>query len=77
MGGDIDPHRQVTCLGLLPIIEEYSTLRDELVIVLQKMKNVGQPLSTSMAQPILRGMIESLAPEILCNGHGGFVVTRE
>jgi hypothetical protein len=41
------------------------------------MRNVGQPLSTSMAQPILRGMIESLAPEILCNGHGGFVVTRE
>ncbi len=45
--------------------------------MLQKMINVGQPLSTSMVQPILRGMIESLAPNILCNGHGGFVVTRE
>ncbi len=29
-----------------------------------------------MVQPILRGMIESLA-EILHNGHGGFVVTKE
>jgi len=28
-------------------------------------------------QPILRGMIESLAPKIFCNGHGGFFVTRE
>ncbi len=45
--------------------------------MLQKMRSVGQPLSTSMVQPILRGMIESLAPKILYNGHGGFVVTRE
>jgi hypothetical protein len=41
------------------------------------MRSVGQPLSTSMVQPILRSMIESLAPKILYNGHGGFVVTRE
>jgi hypothetical protein len=45
--------------------------------MLQKMKSVGQPLSISMVQPILRGMIESLAPEILYNGRGGFIVTRE
>lgn len=61
----------------LPILEVYPTLRNELVIMLQKMINVKQPLSTFVIQPILRSMIESLAFEILCNGHGGFVVTRE
>ncbi len=45
--------------------------------MLQKMKSVGQPLSTYVVQPILKGMMESLAPKILYNGHGGFVVTRE
>ncbi len=45
--------------------------------MLENMKNVGQPLFTSMVQPILIGMIESLAPKNLYNGHGGFVVTRE
>jgi hypothetical protein len=61
----------------LTILEEYPTLQNELVTMLQKMKSVGQPLSTYVVQPILRGMIESLAPKILCNGHGGFVVIRE
>ncbi len=61
----------------LLIIEEYPTLRNELVTMLENMKNVGQPLFTSMVQPILIGMIESLAPKNLYNGHGGFVVTRE
>jgi hypothetical protein len=41
------------------------------------MRSVGQPLSTSMVQSILKGMIESFVLEILCNGHGGFVVIRE
>jgi hypothetical protein len=41
------------------------------------MRIVGQPLFTFVVQPILRGMIESLALKNLCNGHGGFVVTRE
>jgi hypothetical protein len=45
--------------------------------MLQKMRSVGQPLFTSMVQPILRGMIESLVPKNLCNGHGGFVFTSE
>jgi hypothetical protein len=45
--------------------------------MLQKMRNVGQPLFTSVAQPILRGMIKSLAFEIFYNGHGRFVVTKE
>jgi hypothetical protein len=41
------------------------------------MRGVGQPLLTYVIQPILKGMIESLVLEILYNGHGGFVVTRE
>jgi hypothetical protein len=45
--------------------------------MLQKMKSVGQPLLTYVVQPILRNVIESLAPEIIYNGHGGFVVTKE
>ncbi len=31
----------------MPILEEYPTLQDELVTMLQKMRSVGQPLSTS------------------------------
>ncbi len=61
----------------MPILKEYPTLLNELVTMLQKMKSVGQPLSTYVVQPILKGMMESLAPKILYNGHGGFVVTRE
>ncbi len=61
----------------LPILKEYTTFQDELVVMLQKMKSARQPLSTFVVQPILRGMIESLAPKILRNGHGRFVVTRE
>jgi hypothetical protein len=61
----------------LPILEVYPTLQNELVTMLQKMRNVKQPLSTFVIQPILRSLIESLALEILCNGHGGFVVIRE
>jgi hypothetical protein len=45
--------------------------------MLQKMRSAGKPLFTSMVQPNLRGMIESLVPNILCIVHGGFAVTRE
>jgi hypothetical protein len=41
------------------------------------MRNVGQPLFTFVVQPILRGMLESLVPKNLCNGHGRFIFTRE
>jgi hypothetical protein len=61
----------------MPILEEYPTLQDELVTMLQKMRSVGQPLSTSLVQPILKGMIKSFALEILHNGPGGFVVIKE
>jgi hypothetical protein len=45
--------------------------------MLQKMKSVGQPLSTYVVQPILRSVIEYLTPQIIYNGHGRFVVTKE
>jgi hypothetical protein len=61
----------------LPILEKYPTLQYELVTMLQKMRNVGQPLSTYVVQPILTCMIESLSLKIIYNGHGRFVVTRE
>jgi hypothetical protein len=41
------------------------------------MRSVGQPLFTSVVQPILKGMIESFALEIFHNGHGGFVIIKE
>jgi uncharacterized protein YneF (UPF0154 family) len=61
----------------LPILKKYPTLQDDLITMLQKMKNVGQLLSTSIIQPILRGMIEALALEILQTSHGGFTIARE
>jgi hypothetical protein len=61
----------------MPILEEYPTLRDELVIMLQKMRSVGQPLSAFVVQLIFKNMIKSFAFEILHNGHGGFVVIKE
>jgi hypothetical protein len=44
--------------------------------MLQNMRTVGQPLFF-VVQPILRGLIESLAFKNLCNSHGRFVVTRD
>ncbi len=34
--------------------------------MLQKMRNVEQPLSTFIIQPILRCMVESLIREVIC-----------
>jgi hypothetical protein len=46
-----------------------------MVAMLHKMKEVSQPLATSIIQFILHGMIESLAPNVLSNDkHGGFKV---
>jgi hypothetical protein len=44
--------------------------------MLKKMRNFGQPLITSIVQPILRGMIKSLVPKSFCGEHGGFIVTK-
>jgi hypothetical protein len=56
--------------------EDYPKVCHSLVVMLQKMKKVGQPLSTSIVQPIIHGMIEFVAPKILQEGLGGFLVTR-
>lgn len=37
-------------------------------------ENFGQPLITSIVQPILRAMIKSIIPKIFCSEHGGFIV---
>jgi hypothetical protein len=57
----------------LSFFKKYPTLQDDLVTMLQKMRSVGQPLSTSIVQTILRGMVECLALEILQTSHGGFM----
>jgi len=45
--------------------------------MLQKMREAGQGLSTTTMQPILRGMIEAKALELIREGNGGFLVTRK
>ncbi len=58
-------------------LEEYLELRELFVAMLQKMKQIGEPLSTSIVQPILKGMIKSSTPEILWDDLGGFTITSE
>jgi hypothetical protein len=41
------------------------------------MREVGQILLISIVQPILRGMLEALAPELLDDRLGGFTVSRQ
>jgi hypothetical protein len=61
----------------LPILENHPILKDSIVAMLQKMKEASQPLAISIVEPIFRGMIESLAPNVLCdNKVGGFEVIR-
>jgi len=44
--------------------------------MLQKMINVKQPLYTFVVQPILIGVIKSIIPKILNNGHRNFIVNK-
>ncbi len=57
-------------------LEDYPKVRDSLVVMLQKMKEVGQLLSTNIVQPIIHGMIKFATPKILQEGLGGISVTR-
>jgi hypothetical protein len=42
------------------------------------MREASQPLETSIVQPIICGMIESLAFDVLCdNKASGFKITQE
>jgi hypothetical protein len=54
----------------LPILEEYPTLHNDFVTMLQRMKNVKQLLTTTIVQLILRGLIESFTLEIILTSHG-------
>jgi hypothetical protein len=54
------------------VLEKNQDFRNTLVTMLQKMREVGQPLSTSMIQPIIQGMIESFICEVIHNALGGF-----
>jgi hypothetical protein len=47
-----------------------------MVAMLQKMKEVGQPLATFIIQPIFHGMIKSLTLDVICDTKpSGFKVT--
>jgi hypothetical protein len=41
------------------------------------MKQVGQPLSIGIVQPIVKGMMQSITFELIKLRHGGFTVTRK
>ena len=60
----------------LPILDNYPHVRDELVSKLQKMREAGQTLLISIVQPILRGMFEALAPQLLDDRPRSFTVSR-
>ncbi len=52
-------------------LEEYSKLCDQIVCVLQKMKEVGQPLSARIVQPIFKGIIQSNVLQLIRPRRGG------
>ncbi len=43
-------------------LENYPKVHNSLVVMLRKMREVGQLFSTGIVQPIFRGIIESLTP---------------
>jgi hypothetical protein len=43
----------------MPKLEEHPKLKDEIVHILQKMKQVGQPFSKCIMQPILKRFVTS------------------
>jgi len=57
-------------------LEDYPKVCDSLIVMLQKMKEVGQLLSISVMQPIIHEMIKFVTPKILQEGLGGFLVTK-
>jgi hypothetical protein len=54
-------------------------LKDELTILLKNMRAIGQGLSTPIVKPIIRGIFESRAHELLKDftKRGGFKVSLE
>lgn len=80
-----DNYKEAAALGYhtmkqdqnMPILENYPQIRDELVSNLQRMREAGQTLLISIVQPILKGMIEALAPHLLNDRPGGFKVSKQ
>ncbi len=60
-----------------PILEYYYAIMNALVTRLQKMHEVGQPLSTCIVQPILRRIVEGIALEVPCGDFDQFFITRK
>lgn len=58
-------------------LKEHPKLRDEMLYFLKKMKKVGQLLSTSTVQPIVKNMIQTIALELIKPGCGRFTITRK
>jgi hypothetical protein len=61
----------------MPKLEEHPKLRIKMVCILQKMKQIGQTLSTNIVQPIFKGMIQSIAPKLIRLGCERFTITRK
>ncbi len=53
----------------MPKLEEHPKLKDEIVHILQKMKQVGQPFSTCIMQPILKGLLQAITFEFISKSH--------
>jgi aspartate-semialdehyde dehydrogenase len=45
--------------------KEHPKLKDEIIHILQKMKQVGQPFSTCIMQPILKGLLQAITFEFI------------
>ncbi len=58
-------------------LKDYLEVCDSLVVMLQKMRKVGQPLSMGIVQPIIHGMIESTALIILQESPRRFTITKK
>ncbi len=59
------------------VMKNYLEVCHSLVVMLRKMKKIGQLLSIGSMQPIFHRMIEFIAFEILHEGLGGFTVIRK
>ena len=59
----------------LHILENHLHVRDQLVSKLENLRERCHTLSLSIVQPILRGMIEVVTPELIDDTPGGFSVS--
>ncbi len=57
--------------------KEHPKLKNEMVSLIWKMKQASQPLSTSIVQPILKSMLQSISFDFIEPKYGGFIVTSK